>query len=542
MKSISTETWEQLNKLSRDGSWLEGLLNGTERQVAALEAIGHSAEAKAIPEFLYLLVTGKGEVWRAAAEAADKLVATLEPAEYVALDQMVRSAGSCVYGDYSLWRNTKPEDLKRFAETEFSVSLLGLASSHPSGYVREAAVKELALQNSGNVIPFLLLRLNDWVGSIRQLAFQALRERLNPFYAKHLLNNWPLLIHLKECGRADVGIIGTVTALLKTEACIEAVQWGMNSRNRIVRRASFRLMAESAASSRLDILSQLTHDTDPGMRTWAAHHLLPDIHDSELPEVVKPMLKDRYMPVRSQALALLAQRRPDVVREALLAGLLDPHVSVRELARHFMAKESGFDNRQFYQNALREEKTENVYAAICGVGETGTPDDCEMILDFLNHKEPKLRRAAVYALGRLNGEKYQMRIFTMLSDPQARVVKQAMKALLPKARLLPMQWIKDLPETDDRRVVRQAGLMLLLKRGKWERLPLLLQFCADEDPVIVSQALNAWRDWFVNYNKSFAEPTRDDFENITRALQRYGGKLSSESVREMENCLKIYFR
>jgi HEAT repeat protein len=536
MKPISTETWQQLHRLSHDDSWMGALGSNTESQIDALEAIAHSAEAKAIPEFLYLLVIGKGEIWRAAAEAAAKLVGVLEPQDLVALDQMVRSVEF-----HSPWRKMKPEDLRRFAEVEFAVSLLGLASFHPSGYVREAAVKELVRQNSGAVVPFLLLRMNDWVGSIRQIAFQALRERLNPFYAKHFLKNWPLVIHLKQCGRAATDISAAVTALLKTEACIEAVQFGMNSRNRIVRRAAFQLMAESAASARLDILSQLTRDSDPGMRTWAAHHLLPDIPDSELPEMVKPMLKDRYMPVRSQALALLVQRRPEVAQHVLLDGLLDVHVSMRELARYYLAQEAGFEAHEFYRNALRYGNAEERYAAICGLGETGGSVDGELVMKFLDDKEPKLRRAAVYALGRLDGEKYQMRIFTMLSDPQSRVVKQAAKALLPNARLLPMQWIKDLPETDDRRVVRQAGLMLALKRSKWERLPLLLQLCADADPVIASQALNALRDWFSGYNRSFAEPTKTDREEILCVLKRFGDKLPKESVREIQQCLKIYF-
>jgi len=162
-------------------------------------------------------------------------------------------------------------------------------------------------------------------------------------------------------------------------------------------------------------------------------------------------------------------------------------------------------------------------------------------VNFLHHKEPRLRRAAVYALGRLDGIEYQMRIFTMLSDPQSRVVKQAMKALLPQARMLPMQWIRDLPETDDRRVVRQAGLMLLLKRGKWERLPLLLQLGADTDPVIASQALNALNDWFSKYNQSFAEPSKADREEILKALERFGAKLPVWFVQEIQACLKIYF-
>jgi hypothetical protein len=49
-----------------------------------------------------------------------------------------------------------------------------LASCHPNGYVREAALHGLST-NDERTLPFVLLRLNDWVAPIRSLALERLR-------------------------------------------------------------------------------------------------------------------------------------------------------------------------------------------------------------------------------------------------------------------------------------------------------------------------------------------------------------------------------
>lgn len=46
----------------------------------------------------------------------------------------------------------------------------GLASLHPSGFVREAAVERLATSDDPLALPFLLLRANDWVSPVRDAA------------------------------------------------------------------------------------------------------------------------------------------------------------------------------------------------------------------------------------------------------------------------------------------------------------------------------------------------------------------------------------
>src|SRR3990170_3384306 len=88
------------------------------------------------------------------------------------LDHAVREA----------WPNSFPsaaivDDVLR-AAGRYRATVLALLSFHPSGYVREEVVDRLARSSEGWELPYLLLRLNDWVAEVRQRARIAVLDRI----------------------------------------------------------------------------------------------------------------------------------------------------------------------------------------------------------------------------------------------------------------------------------------------------------------------------------------------------------------------------
>jgi hypothetical protein len=83
--------------------------------------------------------------------------------------------------------------------------------------------------------------------------------------------------------------------------------------------------------------------------------------------------------------------------------------------------------------------------------------------------------------------------------------------------------------------------MLILYFGKWQKLPPILLACADKDVRLAGLAQAALRDWLRNYNRSFAEPTRTDFEKIQDALTQAEDRLPHRAALEIRACLKDYF-
>lgn len=507
MKPNQSETNELLNKLAQSASWWRRFFESSD------------------------------------AEEIHQIISELSPLDLAALDQRVRESYSA-YRYYNLqnWQSLRPSDVGRLAQSKFTTSLVGLASSHFSGYVREAAVAELASQRTGKELPFLLIRLNDWVSQVRNAAEQAVRARIVPAYAVHLLANISLVLRLRVCGRVEKKFVDDICDLLKRAECKDVLLAGTTSKDKAVRRISFQLAAEAEPSTRAAIIRAAMTDPDAVARSWAVRHFLPDVSPDELPGVIEPMLKDRFMPVRRDALWYAATKRPDLAKQPLRAALLDYHVSMRETARQFLDVAEVKDAAEFYADALGNGSDKQRFAAICGLGETGKAADVLLVVPFLNSPLTKIRRAAAYAIGRLDLEGQLERLVGILSDAKPSVSREALKVLQSKARYVALAELENLFASGTNFHVRRNTLTLILHTDKWKKVPALLKACADKDERIAEQAAKALRDWSSNYNGSFAEPTHDDYRKILLALGQHEPYLPNGFATELRACLKIYFK
>ncbi len=474
------------------------------------------------------------------AEEIQGIIEELSPLDLAVLDQRARGYTEYGYSRLRNWESLRPSDVGRLAHSQFATSLVGLSSFHFNGHVREAAVEELARHHSGKELPFLLIRLNDWVPQVRDVAARAARARIEPAYAAHFLANIGLVLRLGDCGRAEKQLVEDVRVLLKRPECKEVLRAGMASKDRTVRRTSFRLAAEAAPAERASIIRSVLDDPDAVTRSWAVRHFLPDVTPEELGELVGTMLADQFMPVRRDALWTVATKRSDLAVEPLRRALLDSHRSMREMARHFLAIAGIADVRDFYADAIQKGAKPKLFSAICGMGETGKASDVALVAAHLRAPVPKLRRAAAYAVGKLGADSCVSALVGLLLDPSVSVSREALKALLPQARRLPVEDLETLFASDAAIHTRRNALTLILHVGKWRMLPVLLSACVDLDARIAGQATRALDNWFSNYNRSFAEPTQTEMERIRTELAKVEAKLPSGVTRELRACLAIY--
>ena len=456
------------------------------------------------------------------------------------LDQRSREWSEYSYYRLHSWRFLAPGDVRRLAKSQFATSLIGLVSFHFSGYVREAAVQELASQRTGRELPFLLIRLNDWVAQVRAAAECAVRQRLSPEYAPHFLANISLVLRLRECGRLEKELVDDVFALLKRPECKEALLACMASEHRTIRRISFQLFIEANPATAANTIHYMMADPDAVLRLLAVRHILPSITPDELPSVIEPMLKDRFMPVRREALWALAAKRPDAAKEPIRRALLDSHVSMRDTARHYLELADVADVRAFYTEALRSGAESSVLSALCGLGENGKASDVCLLFDHLVSPRTKIRSAAVYALGRLDAAGNLNTLVGFLSDTKSSVSRQAMKALIPMAREIALEDLEKLVVSSANHHVKHNALLLVLHTGKWRKLPALLNACTDEDPKLARFAAKTLENWIATYNRSFAEPSRTDIERIQSALANVEGRLPHRVAVELRDCLRVF--
>ena len=150
-------------------------------RVDLITQLAEFGELEVIPYIFSLVVDGPGAVAAAAARAVAALMSDISSRQLLQLDLAIRQHSGAWWSsaagfDYHL---LSPAKVKRLiGHGEASTMLLGIASFTANGYVREAAIKKLAEIRTGRELPFLVVRINDWVPQVQSAAQDALEERL----------------------------------------------------------------------------------------------------------------------------------------------------------------------------------------------------------------------------------------------------------------------------------------------------------------------------------------------------------------------------
>lgn len=222
--------------------WLLRLFEREEPSACAVLPEG-AAESWDGRLLVLLAEAGAGDPVRADAAARElrDRVRQMDARQWVRTDATMRNWLRIYYRARSPEWLGSAEDvraLRVLADAEAAV--MGLLGAHHSGYVREAAVRRLALVHGGDELPPLLLRANDWVPQVRERAAAALLERVVPGYMDVWVRWLPLVLRLGGEGRHDVRpVVDAVMALLRTPEGARVMLPEIRSPDRAVRRACF---------------------------------------------------------------------------------------------------------------------------------------------------------------------------------------------------------------------------------------------------------------------------------------------------------------
>jgi HEAT repeat protein len=270
-----------------------------------LGEIESAGEVDVFPQILALILDEDQAVAAMASRAIGGVLARLAPAEVAKLDSIVRDRGIYLPWDQHGWYRLSHEVLDRHLDSGgFPPAFAGLASLHNSGYVRQAAVRRLAEGRDGFEVPYLLLRVNDWVSPVRKAARAALWERLRPEHARHLVRNLSLVTRLTRCGRDDHSpFVAAVFDLLRAPDSRSALLEGLSSTDREVRRACFDLAMETTEIPLLDLLDRLLQHDEPILRLRAVQVARARLDSRDYLNLVGAIRADRFMPVRRETLS-----------------------------------------------------------------------------------------------------------------------------------------------------------------------------------------------------------------------------------------------
>lgn len=541
MKPTSPHTAALLQQLKAPVTFWGKITASPDYESIFAELAG-AGEPAAIIDVVPFVLAGKSRIAAAAANTVHQLLRATPVKDYGWLDWTFRRRSPYSSESFYDWHKLSPLQLSMFEHFgDASVSVLGVASFHPNGYVREAAVRKLSLITTGAEVPFLILRLNDWVSNVRDAAYEAIRARIRPEYCHSFIASLALLLRLELAGRTDHKVIvGEINQLLLSDKCQAALIDSLKSPDYLIKRASFRMALNSTNSSLLQIVQLALAEHDTLIRRWAAQRVSSAFDGPTLEQLLNLMKRDRFMPVRREALRIAVERNLPAVETELQIALLDTHASMREDSRYHLRKIRQMDLANFYRRHLRAAEPQTLYSAISGLGETGTPEDDSLILPYTSAPKSKIRGAAIKALATLHRGAHVEIFIKGLNDEVPHVSRQALKGLINSISSLSAARVWELFSSASHAHVKRNALSLIENLRKWDSISLRLRALCDADEAIVDRSRLSIQRWLAQFNRSFTSPTAEQLATVRDAFDECGRLLDEKTQEHLRFSMKGY--
>ncbi len=285
-----------------------------------------------------------------------------------------------------------------------AVLILGCMSA--DGFLRQKCLNELA--GYTNSLPFLLIRLNDWVKEIRGDAYKLSIQRINVSDARELLMALPVLEKLKNTYRKERDDCERISEiyygkLMESVGQISFDKIGMF--DQAVQNAFYRLINHFNILDK-DRLIALLEATTGNFESGMVIHALIKYYDMSEADF-HYYLQNKNGIIRRYVIEKWTKQNG--LWDGAEIYLLDRSKSVRLVVQYLIQKYTDVNVVDYY---LEQLKTSKFKIAIEGLGETADESVLPVLLPYLDDSDWVVRRKALRAIGSLlkeNGEEYYLR-------------------------------------------------------------------------------------------------------------------------------------
>jgi len=418
-------------------------------------------------------------------------------------------------------------------------ALLKFGTFISNGYSRQQCM-ELLVHVEG-ALPFVILRMNDWVAPIREKAFELARQRMKECSVKELLFVLPIIEKLTYSSRRDAD---------RLHALKEQMEHVMEKRLRLtineeldaicryeisVRNAIYRFVNQNQVLAREQMERLLvTEKTGYGKQLLVLGIFQHYGCDGEK---IEKYLASKSSVVRYHALLYRYEKEKDAWT-GLETMLLDTSKRIRENAAYILVKRKSMNVTAYYLQELKRHVSKTV---LLGIGENGTKQEIGAILPFLENPNEQICKAALIAYGNLAEESGEAVYWRLLSGSSPVLARQAY-------RLIRKYQISYSALSLYHGFVQKRGsvsgecfLKLLLCAPSWQRLPYLLMLYCD------AELSDEWRCMIVakiHERNPYAKISRQQAQEIDDILEQKGHLIPpviSEQIQfDLEYIAKVH--
>lgn len=419
------------------------------------------------------------------------------------------------------WHGINSLDRAQIGQLKSSPSwwqAFAVLASHPSGFVRQAALNELATEETGESLPFILLRTADWVEVVQTIARNILHKKLGIAGVEQWERCLPLVFRMRGSFRAP-------SALLDEIERVVASRPGVNhfAAHTADTAAFFRYRLELAKKygslSADQLIEGVAKHPYPNLRLLAC--------DLCATAEVSPVIREKYSTlfledkspiVRARAYWRIANANPEKYAAQIQRALMDKNAAVQDTARGAWKKLLHGEAHSFYKKQLAAAKLPSaIVAALRGLQAEGELDDESLVRPFLQHDSARVRTEALRTLAGWKAPDTAELLQDALRSPSPSYSKSAGALLLAHPRLIQASTVKQLLISPAHRDSQKIALRLSWRMPKWSSLPLIL--FAHSIPSCSDDAAEAFRNWNRDFNRVQSRPSKMEATDAAEAFQ-----------------------
>ena len=461
-----------------------------------------------------VLLSGDQETAGLAAEAIHGYLSSLNESKFIKLDRQFRQYTSM---EWTIdWTRISPKALTdRISSRDVRLNVLRLGVFHPNGYFRERCMRELAGDEAS--FPYLALRLNDWVKSIRDTAYCILSERLDEAGVDTAVKMLPFFGQAKKGRRYEYRQMQLIGEKLSEKILLHRKEISLEKLRDhppATRRFLYRLLLTPEVLSKEEANRLLEREKNGNEKAMIVRLILGSYPCSD--EEVERYLTNKSPVVRKKALEVKYERL-GCAWEGLEMHLLDKAKGIRSDVCYILQKHTDFDILSFYKARLHTPKEA---VAILGVGENGCAEDAGVLTKYLFSDRPLLVKNAMKALSRLGATGLDDVYWNYLQDSDPGISKTANLAVLRDGIFYGSEKLYRAYQNSTCDPARKHLLYLLVREPSWERLPFLLQLyrpcadCSDKFQMMIHRA--------VRFRSVYGRITGKQADEIVRILELPG--------------------
>mgnify|MGYP003365700580 CR=1 FL=1 len=474
-----------------------------------------------------------------------RIIDNLTIKELLFFAEYFRSSYNYYSIDCDIEKNYREANKYRFDLTNCfgkeAIYILSVLTLHPNGYIREDALKKLSEFEDGFKIKFIMIRVNDWVKEVRNLANKELIKYIRDEYLKDIIECLPIIDSMNNWGRCDCsGILFKLEDFIIDQGNYDLLlHIYKNSEERLVKRKLFKYLLEINTTYNLIINIGLKSKDIIILRT-AIEKIEEIINKYNAELIFKALKQNKHVVCRVAAIDVLEKINILDFHKVLIPFLYDKSYTVRDYTRYKLKKIGIADFREMYLREI-DKSNYNLYGVLFGIRETGTQEDVKYIFKYLNDENVKIRKTALTTIYMLNPKEGTQYVLDKLISDNISESNNARKCLENDILSFDENMIFELFELKGYEEHVYINIIRLINYyPKWIAIMQLLKMLKTSSSTYIETINDEIELWINKFNRSFVSLKKEQVDNIRKLYMMVDNKLNSSNSFQIAHILKRF--